>query len=172
MRFWWSLSRTLHVILCLFNSMVWDPSQILMNGFNIFVLVLLGLKKFHNSYQWKFLEIIFPFNILWKPLRRGQDCLLLGFNDLLGCYWTRYGSLRDAVTDCSGRLSWTRHSDCCRTGSGKNSLRGISIIRIKFSKFGLRYAIIQIKIADFRKNLTLFIQINPADFWRLVWQSG
>ena len=53
----------------------------------------------------------------------------------------------------------------------ESSLRGISIIWINFSKFCLRFTIIWIKIADFRKNLTLLIQIDPADFWRLVWQS-
>ena len=55
---------------------------------------------------------------------------------------------------------------CIRTP--ENSLRGIFIIRIKFSKFGPRFTIIRMKIADFRKNLTLLIRINPADFRRLV----
>ena len=54
----------------------------------------------------------------------------------------------------------------------ENHLRGISIIRIKFSKFGLRFTIIRIKIANFSKNLTLVNRINLADFWRLVRQSG
>ena len=54
----------------------------------------------------------------------------------------------------------------------ESSLRGISIIRINFSKICLRFMIIRIKITDFGKNLTLLIWKDPADFWRLVWQSG
>jgi len=50
----------------------------------------------------------------------------------------------------------------------ENHPRGISIIRIKFSKFGLRFTIIRIRIKKISKNLTLIIRINPADFWRLV----
>ena len=50
----------------------------------------------------------------------------------------------------------------------ESSLRGISIIWINFSKICLRFMIIQIKIANFRKNLTLLIRKDPADFQRLV----
>ena len=54
------------------------------------------------------------------------------------------------------------------TGPPKNHLRGISIIQIKISKFGMRFMIIQIKITNFSKNHTLVIRINLSDFWRLV----
>jgi hypothetical protein len=66
--------------------MLWIPSQILINGFKNFVLVL--LERFQSSYLWKFLKIIFPFNIL-KAFQ--NKTLLSSFNNLLGCYWTSYG---------------------------------------------------------------------------------
>ena len=42
----------------------------------------------------------------------------------------------------------------------ESSLRGISIIQINFSKFCLRFMIIQIQIMDFRKNLTLLLSFS------------
>ena len=60
------------------------------------------------------------------------------------------------------RYSLIWHVRVARTP--ESSLRGISIIWINFSKFCLRFTIIRIKIMDFRKNLTLLIRIDPADF--------
>ena len=50
----------------------------------------------------------------------------------------------------------------------ENPLRGSLLIRVNFSKFGLRFKIIRVKIANFGKNLTPVFRVNPTDFRRLV----
>ena len=58
-----------------------------------------------------------------------------------------------------------------RLGSDRtpeNPLRGSFLIRVNFSKFGLRFKIIRVKIANFGKNLTPVFRVNPTDFRRLV----
>jgi hypothetical protein len=70
------------------------------------LLYLLLRYGFHPGYEWMdstysylfswrdftaHIKIVFPFrssspSIPWKPSRRGQDCLLSSFNNLLGCW--------------------------------------------------------------------------------------
>ena len=90
-----------------------------------------------------------------------DGCMLFMVARTVCSGWPKKGMilLEIIVADC-------REAAYMRTP--ESSLRGISIIRIKFSKFCQRFTIIRIRIADFRKNLTLLIRIDPANFRRLV----